>query len=756
MSRGNSFTRSIATRVAPLSVALVSAAILLASLASTASAEIYGEVGTAWGTAGAGQGQLFKPGPFGVDTDDGSVFVLDVAESSEFARVQKFSGTGVYEAGVQVPTPLEGSSRRAFMGIAVDTQLNRLYLLQYKNQADTVNSSFAAQQILVFSTVPNGEAKLVAPSGGPATLPVPDPAGLEPLDAPSGFALDPSNGDLVILAQTRAAPTVHKVVQRVSSSGVIGARFEDTGDLLDPVGSETSGGFGVGPDGTTYGITGSTSLWEKTKAWKLPPSLTSIEAVPGFEAAVAAEEKHSGIETGGFPLASGAASKGGPQLAVSADGDTIYWRGRWSQSTNTVAGFAFVYGYSISDRATRFSYGSEVTGSCQIKTGQGTASASIATDGDELIVFDSGPPVASPAYGVKVLKFAPGGSGCPDPKAALRLKSGADEVSSVPAGTTVTLDASPSELKAATLEQLTWKVEGPEAFTTPVSGGVMTLDHQFNQAGTYTVRLNLRVAAASAYGRSSTAKAKTLTVQTPIPPPAVSALSPTSGPTAGGNQVEVTGTDLGSATKVEFGTTVVNAPFTEGTATKIKLNAPAHAAGSVDVRVTTAGGTSANTLADDYAYVTPMHQVSVAKTGSGSGTVTSAPAGLDCGITCTASFVEGATVTLTATVAAGSTFTGWGGACAGTGNTCVVPAAGPRSVTANFDAVPAAKTCATDPSLCPPSEEKPTNVKPKPLKCKKDFKKQKVKGKLKCVKVRKHAKKSTHGFSLGSWAREAL
>ncbi len=64
-----------------------------------------------------------------------------------------------------------------------------------------------------------------------------------------------------------------------------------------------------------------------------------------------------------------------------------------------------------------------------------------------------------------------------------------------------------------------------------------------------------------------------------------------------------------------------------------------------------------------------MRTVTVSKAGTGSGTVTSAPAGVDCGSTCSAQFADGASVTLTAVAAAGSTFAGWSGACSGTG-TC--------------------------------------------------------------------------------------
>jgi subtilase family serine protease len=53
--------------------------------------------------------------------------------------------------------------------------------------------------------------------------------------------------------------------------------------------------------------------------------------------------------------------------------------------------------------------------------------------------------------------------------------------------------------------------------------------------------------------------------------------------------------------------------------------------------------------------------LSVTKTGTGSGTVSSAPTGITCGADCSELYNSGTTVTLTATVAAGSTFAGWSG-----------------------------------------------------------------------------------------------
>ena len=67
----------------------------------------------------------------------------------------------------------------------------------------------------------------------------------------------------------------------------------------------------------------------------------------------------------------------------------------------------------------------------------------------------------------------------------------------------------------------------------------------------------------------------------------------------------------------------------------------------------------------------------------GSGSVSSSPAGIDCGTTCTASFIAGTPVTLTATAGVTATFTGWSGACTGAGM-CAVTMDAARQVTATF------------------------------------------------------------------------
>ena len=86
------------------------------------------------------------------------------------------------------------------------------------------------------------------------------------------------------------------------------------------------------------------------------------------------------------------------------------------------------------------------------------------------------------------------------------------------------------------------------------------------------------------------------------PPPAAptaTAITPDTGPTAGGTTVTITGTNLAGATEVTFDG--LPATIVSRTATTVVVRAPAHPAGTVDVAVTTPGGTA--TLPDAFTYV---------------------------------------------------------------------------------------------------------------------------------------------------------
>ncbi len=131
--------------------------------------------------------------------------------------------------------------------------------------------------------------------------------------------------------------------------------------------------------------------------------------------------------------------------------------------------------------------------------------------------------------------------------------------------------------------------------------------------------------------------------------------------------------------------------------------------------------------------------VSVARVGDGSGFVTSEPAGIDCGRTCSSSFETRKTVTLTAEPQPGSVFTGWTGACSGTGS-CQVRLTGEVEAAATFQQVSGGGTSTaigtvTTTSTATPGNQQTGQSRPKPKKsCKKGFAWKKV-GKLeRCVK----------------------
>ena len=88
------------------------------------------------------------------------------------------------------------------------------------------------------------------------------------------------------------------------------------------------------------------------------------------------------------------------------------------------------------------------------------------------------------------------------------------------------------------------------------------------------------------------------------PAPAVTSVSPASGSTAGGTAVTLSGTDLTGATAVSFGASAATA-FTVESDTRITATSPAGSAGTVNITVTTASGTSATAAANQFTYVTP-------------------------------------------------------------------------------------------------------------------------------------------------------
>ncbi|MGC7402303.1 IPT/TIG domain-containing protein [Pandoraea pneumonica] len=141
--------------------------------------------------------------------------------------------------------------------------------------------------------------------------------------------------------------------------------------------------------------------------------------------------------------------------------------------------------------------------------------------------------------------------------------------------------------------------------------------------------------------------------------PAVSAISPTTGPTAGGTSVVITGTGFSNVTAVSFGGTAATG-FTVNSTTQITATSPA-GTGAVDVRVTTLGGTSATVSADQFTY-------------AGTPTVTSVTPN------------NGLTTGGTAVTITGTGFTGATAVKFGTNNASTVTVVSPTQITATSPA----------------------------------------------------------------------
>ncbi|MEQ1751251.1 MAG: IPT/TIG domain-containing protein, partial [Prosthecobacter sp.] len=105
------------------------------------------------------------------------------------------------------------------------------------------------------------------------------------------------------------------------------------------------------------------------------------------------------------------------------------------------------------------------------------------------------------------------------------------------------------------------------------------------------------------------------TYVTPLSTPTVTAISPTSGSTAGGTNVTISGTKFTGATGVTIGGSAATSVVVSN-ATTITCITPAHATGPASVLVTTPGGTNAANIL--YTYISPPPTVTAISPTSGS------------------------------------------------------------------------------------------------------------------------------------------
>ncbi len=122
------------------------------------------------------------------------------------------------------------------------------------------------------------------------------------------------------------------------------------------------------------------------------------------------------------------------------------------------------------------------------------------------------------------------------------------------------------------------------------------------------------------------------------------------------------------------------------------------------VKAYNAGGESGNSNTASAAALdcSVSYTLTVAKAGTGSGTVTSSPSGINFGADCCEPYNSGTIVTLTATAAAGSSFTSWAGCDSTSGNQCTLTINANRTVTATFG-IPTCPASGNNVALSPSS-----------------------------------------------------
>ena len=136
--------------------------------------------------------------------------------------------------------------------------------------------------------------------------------------------------------------------------------------------------------------------------------------------------------------------------------------------------------------------------------------------------------------------------------------------------------------------------------TTPATSYTVNSDSQIT-AVEPTLGLGSYNIIVTTNGGPSTANASSLLTTYAIP--SIAAISTNNGPLSGGSPIIITGSNFTAATTVNFGATPVDS-FTVNSSSQISTVVPAGALGTVDITVTTPGGVSGATSADQYAYYT--------------------------------------------------------------------------------------------------------------------------------------------------------
>jgi PKD domain len=482
-----------------LSLRLIAFAALLvlgAAIPSAASAEGFGELAR-FGSAGVGNGQFTEAGAetvaFGVDPTDNSVYVGD-KPAAHTARVQKLSAAGVFLGAATLEVKGEET---AIEGVAIDPASHRFYVLVVQTRGPNLAIDpeiTAAADLYAFSTEPTekeGKKVLEPASGTEAGGVLASKSVLHPQSStlgqsllePSGLSVDPSTHDIILMGrEDRGEEVLRVALERISSSGTVGSRWVDKASSAF-FEEESPSSPVVTSEGKVYVIGGAlvgAGEFAVEQIDEIPKNFASTEAPKAF---IKYDSGANELVT--FPGLPEPLEGGGLSLAP----DGSLWVYSKILTVGEIENFKNPGALSFTPAGAVRGW----TGGQSLKLGTGKCTISFfghpmvaAGKEEQLFMFDSNPEAP------RVVRFGPGGEGCPVAKASsLSVSVGAKKIEpgeTIAPGEEVKLSSGVTE---ANVLKVKWSFgDGSEAVTSNQHQAPETL-HMFTAEGEFKVKATI-------------------------------------------------------------------------------------------------------------------------------------------------------------------------------------------------------------------------------------------------------------------------
>jgi Immunoglobulin I-set domain len=497
--------------------------LLLPSAAASASTTPWGEITRFEGKGTNKKGLRFlfseKTHLFGVDTKENGVFVGDELSEhveGESYRLQKYTESGEWLAQAKfVPGVLEEERTEktvsAVEGVAVDPELGRFYVLTVyrRNSTDVHDGSYnAAGNLYAFKTEPEGE-KLVSATANKEGLLMSLEPGSETVGKallePRGLTVNPKTHEILIIGENdeekKEKEELRLTIDRVGSDGKLISQYVDPKIAAEEEPVEPASSPVVSNSGKVY----------FERADKIFETDLKSEPSTVFELGLNLARTPFHEELLQFAEAESTAVEG-TQLAIAPEGETS---GKLFSSSETAAAeesgkvgplinTALAVGYEDGGaiKTTELGWTGGISSSepikCAIEAGEQNTLIAAGKEG-ALFALTSRPGHGEKNEG-EVVKFGPGGTGCPTAKAAGPIEAllGGSKVSELDTAHSFTLSVNVSgqnpNVSGASVLSSEWTIGGEKlSATTPpgIESQAAELVHKFTSAGEVPVEVTI-------------------------------------------------------------------------------------------------------------------------------------------------------------------------------------------------------------------------------------------------------------------------